>query len=67
MMRIYFSTMLLLVTAGIACVVSATSTLSLAAGLILLTVGGGGLSAGATTRDSKPTARRYPTETRSNQ
>lgn len=49
--------MLLLATAGIICAVSATSTLGLGAGLALLSVGAGGISAGLMTRDTKPAAR----------
>ncbi|MBT2520108.1 hypothetical protein [Arthrobacter sp. ISL-28] len=57
MFRIYLSTMLLLVTAGVAFAVSATSTLVLGAGLALLTTGAGGVSAGLMTRDAKKTTR----------
>lgn len=57
MMRIYFSIMILLATTGMVCAVSATSTLGLGAGLVLLTVGAGGVSAGVTTRDTKQAAR----------
>jgi hypothetical protein len=48
--------MLLLMTAGILGVVSATSTLCLGAGLVLLSVGAGGVSAGVMARDTKANA-----------
>ena len=54
MLRIYFSAMLLLMLAGILGSVSATSTLGLGAGLVLLSVGAGGVSAGVMARDTKP-------------
>lgn len=66
MMRIYFSTMLLLTTAGMVCAVSVTSTLGLGAGLVLLSVGAGGISAGLMTRDTQPTAGVSPRKTRPN-
>lgn len=52
MFRIYFSTMLLLVPAGIAFAAYATSTLALGAGLALLSTGAGGVSAGLMTTDT---------------
>ncbi|WP_258803479.1 hypothetical protein [Pseudarthrobacter sp. NS4] len=57
MFRIYFPAMLLLVVAGIALAASATAMPGLAAGLALLTVGAGGVSAGLVTRNSKRPAR----------
>lgn len=53
MFRIHLSTMLLLITAGIVCTVIATSTLTFGAGLVLLTTGAGGVSAGLMTWDTK--------------
>ncbi len=53
MLRIYFSTMLLLMLAGIAGAISATSALGLGLGLVLLSVGAGGVSAGVMARDTK--------------
>lgn len=55
MFRIYLPTMLVLVASGIVLAVTAHSTLGLAAGLVLLTVGSGGVSAGFMTRDTKAT------------
>lgn len=48
-LRIYFSAMLLLVTAGIICRISATSTRALGLGMVLFSVGAGGISAGVMT------------------
>ncbi len=58
MLRIYFLAMLLLVLAGIVGAISATSPLGLGLGLVILSVGAGGVSAGVMARDTKST----PTE-----
>lgn len=55
MISIYFATMLLLVAAGVLLVVSASSMPGLAAGLAMLAVGSGGVSAGMMTRDTERT------------
>jgi predicted anti-sigma-YlaC factor YlaD len=56
MFRIYFSSMFLFVAAGVALVVTATSMPSLAAGLALLTLGSGGISAGLMNREIQKAA-----------
>jgi predicted Na+-dependent transporter len=53
MVRIYFFTMLLLLTGGIVCAVSATSHSGIGVGMVLLTVGAGGVSAGVMTRGAE--------------
>jgi hypothetical protein len=58
MFRIYFPTMLLLVATGIVFAATATAMAGLGAGLAMLTVGAGGISAGLVTRDPKRPARR---------
>ena len=50
MFRLYIAATLLVAAAGIFCIVTAESTLPLAAGLLLLSLGGGAFSAGLTTR-----------------
>lgn len=46
MFRVYVAGMLLIFVAGIICTATATSTLFLAAGLLLIIVGAAGLSSG---------------------
>ena len=50
MFRAYMASMLLLLAAGATCTFLAGTRLALAAGLALMTLGGGGLSAGWMTR-----------------
>jgi hypothetical protein len=57
MLRTYFSTVLLLVTAWSICDAAATSAPGLGVRPILLTVGAGGVSVGVLTRDIKQSAR----------
>ncbi len=49
-MRSHFAAMLFLVTVGTLCSVTAPNTLGLASGLVLLSIGAGGFSAGLMTR-----------------
>ncbi|WP_284982521.1 hypothetical protein [Arthrobacter sp. efr-133-TYG-118] len=50
MFRLYFALTLLLVAAGIFCIIKAESTLFWASGLILVTIGAGAFSAGIMAR-----------------
>jgi hypothetical protein len=50
MYRLYLTTALMLVLSGALCAIAATSTLHLALGLALITIGGGAFSAGISTR-----------------
>ena len=53
MFRIYFPSMFLLVAAGVVLAASAVSTSVLALGLVLLSIGAGGVSAGLMTLDTR--------------
>ena len=50
MFHAYMTAMLLILTAGVACTLLSETHLALAGGLGLMTLGGGGLSAGWMTR-----------------
>lgn len=58
MSHIYYLPMLLLVATGVVFAAAAGSTPGFAAGLVLLTVGSGGISAGLVTRETKSVAGR---------